>query len=435
MTFLSLFEIKIYHGYILQIFIAEAIFFPILERRDRFWLRLAVSFCVFALLSLVLTNLFANWLPLGLYSVTIFLLSLVMGIVCFRSRFKEILFCFVGAQLLQNLAHNIENLIYLPVSDSVGYVGWFFISVACMAAVYALGYFLIIRRFSGGKKISLQGYGILLIAIFSAAFCYLVQTVLQLYGLDSVWVTRLPLILCDVLALLLQFGLQGYKWKADENEELERFIAQENLHYEQLLSNMDLINMKAHDLKHFISDLRGGKDMDESGLAEIQQAVERYEQTANTGNKALDSVLSEKMYQCHKEGIAFSMLVQGETLSFMSVADITSVFGNLLGNAIECEQAVEERERRYIFLKVFPSGAMACVHAENYCAEKPEIKDGLPLTTKGSGDYHGYGLRSVRYVVKKYGGNLTVGADGEKFVADIILPVPVKGESGQSLRV
>ena len=424
MTLSELFQIRIYHGYILQLFFAEALFFPVLERRDRFWLRFALSFVAFALLSLVVTNIIYRWLPSGLNSFTIFLFSLGMGAVCFKNSFKETLFCFVGAQLLQNLAHNLENLIYLPFSDKISDVGWFFISVSVMAAVYVAAYFVIIRRFSGGKKISLQSYGVLSIAVFSMLFCYLVQFLLQVYNLDAVWVNRMPLLLCDVMALMLQFGLQGYKWKVDEIADLERFIAQENKHYEALQANIDIINMKAHDLKHFIADLRGGKYADDSGLAEIQEAVEKYEQTANTGNKALDSVLTEKMYACHKNGIAFSMLVQGSELSFMSLADITSVFGNILSNAIECEQGVEDREKRYIFLKVFRTGGLICIHAENYSTAQPQFKDSLPMTTKGSGDYHGFGLKSVRYVAKKYGGNLTLSATGEKFVVDIIIPVP-----------
>ena len=114
MTLSELFQIRIYHGYILQLFFAEALFFPVLERRDRFWLRFALSFVAFALLSLVVTNIIYRWLPSGLNSFTIFLFSLGMGAVCFKNSFKETLFCFVGAQLLQNLAHNLENLIYLP---------------------------------------------------------------------------------------------------------------------------------------------------------------------------------------------------------------------------------------------------------------------------------------------------------------------------------
>ena len=424
MSFEELFQIRISHGYILQLFFAEALFFPVLERRNRFALRFLLSFAAFALLSIMVTNVIYRWLPSGLNSFTIFLFSLAMGAACFKNPFKETLFCFVGAQLLQNLAHNIENIFYLPFSDKISTVGWFFISVAAMAAVYVAAYFVIIRRFSGGRKISLQGYGVLSIAIFSMLFCYLVQFLLQVYGLDTIWVNRMPLILCDVIALMLQFGLQGYKWKVDENAELERFIAQESKHYEAMQANIDLINMKAHDLKHFIADLRGGKYADDSGLAEIQEAVEKYEQTANTGNKALDSVLTEKMYSCHKNGIAFSMLVQGAELWFVSLADITSVFGNILSNAIEYEQGVEDREKRYIFLKVFRTGKLVCIHAENYCTEQLQFKDSLPLTTKGSTDYHGFGLNSVRYVVRKYGGNLAVSADGQKFIVDIIIPVP-----------
>lgn len=40
MTIQELFEIKIYHGYILQLFLAEALFFPLLARREKFVLRL-----------------------------------------------------------------------------------------------------------------------------------------------------------------------------------------------------------------------------------------------------------------------------------------------------------------------------------------------------------------------------------------------------------
>lgn len=124
MTIQELFEIKIYHGYILQLFLAEALFFPLLARREKFVLRLCLSFAVFALLSIVITNVIYHWLPSGLNSVTIFILSLGMGAACFKSSFKEVLFCFVGAQLLQNLSHNIENIFYLPFVDKISDTGW-----------------------------------------------------------------------------------------------------------------------------------------------------------------------------------------------------------------------------------------------------------------------------------------------------------------------
>lgn len=90
MTLAELFEIRIVHGYILQIFLAELLFFPLLERRSRFAVRLAVSFVLFALLSIIITNLVYRRFPSGFNSVIIFLLSLGLGAACFKSFFKEV---------------------------------------------------------------------------------------------------------------------------------------------------------------------------------------------------------------------------------------------------------------------------------------------------------------------------------------------------------
>ncbi|MCD8306999.1 MAG: GHKL domain-containing protein [Clostridia bacterium] len=423
MTIAELFAIRIPHGYILQIFIAEMLFIPILERRKNFVLRLVLSFLAFAFLSIIITNLVYQWMPSGLNSVIIFLLSLAIGFICFKSGYKEILFCYVAAQLLQNLSHNIENTIYQPLSDSITDAGWFFLSVGVMIIVYAAGFIFLHYSFPQNKKISLPSYGVVLFAIFSLLFCYLIQYLFQYFGLDTLWAILLLLIFCDLLVLALMFILQGYKWKYDENEELEQFIAQENRYYKSMQENVDVINMKAHDLKHFIADLRENRGMDDSGLAEIQEAVEKYEQTANTGNEALDSVLTEKMFTCNKNGITFTTMVQGELLDFMRMSDITSVFGNLLSNAIEYELTVENPDQRCIQLNVFKKGALICIHVENYCTSRASFADGLPKTTKGSTDYHGYGLKSVRYIVRKYGGNITMDSTGEMFVVDIIIPV------------
>ena len=121
----SLFFIHNYHGYILQIFIAEMLFLPLLRRRSRFLLRLLIAFLPFALLSIVLTNLLAMRVN-GLASITIFLLSLGLQIAIYESKVKDILFCCVGAMLIQNLSHNIEQLFYLPFKENFNNIGWFF---------------------------------------------------------------------------------------------------------------------------------------------------------------------------------------------------------------------------------------------------------------------------------------------------------------------
>lgn len=52
------------------------------------------------------------------------------------------------------------------------------------------------------------------------------------------------------------------------------------------------------------------------------------------------------------------------------------------------------------------------------------FEDGLPLTGKKDKAYHGFGVRSIRHIAEKYKGELVVKKKGDRFVSDIMIPVP-----------
>ncbi len=418
-----LFAIHTYHGYILQILLAELLFFKCYRRKKKFTVRIIIAISVYILLSLVLTNLL-NSVISGLTSITIFLISFGCFCFVFDNKIKDILFWCVGAQLIQNLSHNVENLIYLPLSNCFSSLGWFFLSVGVMLVVYSAAYFLIIKNTDTEKGVSLSGKGVFPIAVISAMFCYLVQFLLQVYKIDSLWVTRLPLVFSDVIALTLQFGFLGYKNKVEENEYLEKFISQSDKYYQIVRENIDILNMKAHDLKHFINDFRASKSLNDNDLKELQDAVEKYESSPKTGNKTLDMVLSEKSYLCRKKNIPLYIMAKDNPLDFIKVADMTSLFGNLLSNAIEYEETVKDEAKRFILLKISKKANIILVHMENFCDEKLVFKDGLPVSTKGDERFHGFGLKSVSYITKKYDGNIRIHQENGLYCADIIFPIP-----------
>ncbi len=403
----------------MQLFAAELLFFFVLKHRSHFWLRFILAFLGYAITSILLTNLLYQFIS-GFSSFTIFLLSLGFLVLIYENKFKDILFCAVGAQLIQNLAHNVENLVYLPLKEHFNDVGWFFLSFGAMIIVYSIAYIFLIRRLGVKDDFNVPSGGIIGIAFGSVIFCYLFQYLLVIYEIDSYWVTLLPLILCDIIALLLEFGIVAYRDKIDENAELERFISQSDRYYESIKDNIDILNMKAHDLKHFISDTRKKTSLDDEMLKELQETVENYEGTAKTGNKGLDYVLTEKIYVCKKEKIPFSFSVNGESLSFLNHADLTSLFGNLISNAVECEIDMPNEEKRYILLKVIDKDNFVSIHVENYCPTKVDFKNGFPVTTKENKNLHGYGFRSIAYITKKYGGRYTVEQQSDIFEVNIL---------------
>ena len=61
-------------------------------------------------------------------------------------------------------------------------------------------------------------------------------------------------------------------------------------------------------------------------------------------------------------------------------------------------------------------------YADNMAKYKKIIlKDGLPLTTKNDHNSHGYGMKSIRYIVEKYNGNLIIDCNNNIFVLSILL--------------
>ena len=79
---------------------------------------------------------------------------------------------------------------------------------------------------------------------------------------------------------------------------------------------------------------------------------------------------------------------------------------------------------RFIALKVYRRGGFLCIHVENYCDTEPEIRDGLPVTTKEDNGLHGFGMKSMRYIAEKYDGSLTSGTRENTFVLNILIPNP-----------
>lgn len=103
-------------------------------------------------------------------------------------------------------------------------------------------------------------------------------------------------------------------------------------------------------------------------------------------------------------------------LSYIEPIDITTIFGNLLDNAIEA--AANAGGEKYIFIKISAYHKMTVVHIENSCG-KVKWKKRMPVSDKGKG--RGIGLLNMKQSIDKYDGDLQLKQDGNRFVADLFL--------------
>lgn len=157
-------------------------------------------------------------------------------------------------------------------------------------------------------------------------------------------------------------------------------------------------------------------------MSEIERAVLIYDDIAKTGNYALDITLMEKCLLCEEYHIRFTYIVNGEKLGVMEAVDVSSLFGNILDNAIE-NSLKENENHRIIRLNVAVWQGFLRIHCENYCSRQVEFKDGLPVSERRESGYHGFGAKSIRYIAAKYGGNLAMSLEDNVFSVNIIIPL------------
>ena len=209
-----------------------------------------------------------------------------------------------------------------------------------------------------------------------------------------------------------------------EKEIIESLLAREESRHQLLGKTIDSINMKCHDLRYHIDTYRRAQQLDEHAafFDEVEQEIQRYEYTFHTGNAALDSVLSEKRLYCSANHILLTTMLDVSLLAPIEKSDIYSIFGNALDNAIQAVMA-EVPENRSVNIRVSDVVGMTQIVFENFCSKPPEMHEGLPKTEKDT-QYHGFGLRSIRYIIEKYDGHMSIDTKDQMFILSLLLPRP-----------
>ena len=201
-----------------------------------------------------------------------------------------------------------------------------------------------------------------------------------------------------------------------------QMLRSEQQRFDQDKAIHDAINVKCHDIRHQIAAL--GEKGYQASLKEIGGLVSIYDTNVRSENTALDVVLSNKSLACLNKGITLLCMADGRQLKFMADADVYALFGNILDNAMEAVERLEDQEQRLVSLTVTVSRAFLVIEEENYFEGELEFSEGLPVTSKQDKAYHGYGMQSIRMLTEKYDGDLQMDSSDGLFRLSIMLPIP-----------
>ena len=134
-------------------------------------------------------------------------------------------------------------------------------------------------------------------------------------------------------------------------------------------------------------------------------------------NPMLNILLADRKQAAESMGIRFVVKVESTGLGFIEPVDVTTLFGNLLENAM---QAVSKCSgERYIKVHIKNYNEMLSIRIENSVEKEVRIKNGRPVSTGGRGT--GIGCLNVQRCVEKYGGSVLYKNGDGKFYSDVIL--------------
>ncbi|WP_407270435.1 ATP-binding protein [Radiobacillus sp. PE A8.2] len=429
---------------VLRIFIGGIMFSREFVPRNHFFARFSLSLMGIAV-SFYLFSTFladADWNDYSIFgSMFFFLLSFLITVlfifICYKESVWAIMLCGITGYTVHHLASEVFNVIrlmtnldsYVLTPNFSDAVLLFLLEGVVLVVVYTIVYIVFARKANLLVSIESMGRNVLVLLFIMLFMMIIISNVRDYYfnGVHSVVLTIITCvfsILGCVLVLMVRAGILEKGKLEREVELIQQLRYQEHKQYEQRKEYIELINIKSHDLKRLIEKHESkGTILTKDELNEIKDAITMYDTSVKTGNETLDTIIAEKSLYCANHGIKFSCIADGEKLNFLSVSDIYSLFGNAMENALEAVSLLEKDENRIISFIVKESKGMISINIENTYAGRLVFNDGLPLTTKENTKYHGYGLKSIRHVVDKYGGTLTTKAD-EVFRLNILMPIP-----------
>lgn len=411
--------------FLTQLVVGALFFLPSTEKRSHFWQRfflwgaMALSLCLVD--DWILDNVFPSSQIIELIRYLVgFLAAVLVMRQCFMLTSWEALFFTSSGYALQNVAHYVFVIVYaLPLLD-----GWrgrrSFLETFSLLLVYCIA-FILTRRVRKRAHMVVEVKSVVAVSLITLLFTIVLSQSVPMGGREYM-LYYLYSLFSALLVLFLQYGVYEKYLLVHETEVIRQMLYMESRQHKISEEAMALIDIKCHDLKHQIHSICERGQLDPAVAKEIGEVVSRYDAGVKTGNPAVDVILTEKSLRCEREGIIFSCILDGKCFDFMQAPDIYSLFGNALDNAIE-GVLQEEASKRFISMKSGRQGNLVCLHLDNYCTRKIEFRDGLPITTKQEElGYHGYGVKSIRYLAEKYGGYAQMSREDSRFILDVFFP-------------
>lgn len=228
------------------------------------------------------------------------------------------------------------------------------------------------------------------------------------------WLISISAVLLLISNLLI-FVIDNYNQKKELafTEIQLRLLKEQDAteYYKLLLKQNESQNILIHDIKKHLNVISVLNDKNEPAkIAEyINLLIQSPALKGNThlcDREILDAILCRYQTRCNEKGVAFHTDIRSNTTDFITDTDMTSLFCNLLENALESSADINDA---FIELSLSrrENTPYTVLVMTNSCEHNPFCDHGKKLiTSKSDKQKHGFGMKSIKRIVEKYHGEL-----------------------------
>ena len=190
--------------------------------------------------------------------------------------------------------------------------------------------------------------------------------------------------------------------------------------------------IRIHDINRNLSVLQTYLSQEQYGeareyLEEMlgESTLTKSEYCADDGLNMLAAMLDDR---CRREGIDCQIEILGIPDRFMEPLDTAAVFGNLFDNALEAAaRCADPVIRIRIEGREIKQGLEVHALMENRAESAPLLDgQGLPVSSRKGEGVHGYGLRSVSRVLRRYHGRVAYQYDPDENMIRVRLDMLIR---------
>ena len=197
-------------------------------------------------------------------------------------------------------------------------------------------------------------------------------------------------------------------------------------YYELLNQQNENTKIVIHDIKRHLNTIKTlAPENDNSINNYIESIIGEFgiNNPIDYCNHTLVNVITNRYKKlCDEAKIKFNIDIRNTKIDFMSEPDITALLDNILENAVEASSSAPVK---FIDFIINTNNQFLSISLTNSVKQKVVVTQNHIISSKKSQSIHGVGLKSIKRVVKKYNGELTMSFNENDmtFITNIVFKI------------